>query len=106
MVEPERERDVLGHRQGWDEVEALEDEPHSAASQYGEAATAQAGEIRPAESDRARSRALEAGGALQEGRLARTRWPDHRRHGARDECGRHIDERVRAVATTTEVLAD
>jgi hypothetical protein len=71
-VEAQRKRDVLGDGQGRHQVEALEDESNSPPPEDSEAAAAQASEIRPTQTDRARGRAVEAGGTLEEGRLPRT----------------------------------
>src|SRR5580704_4902112 len=70
-VQPERERDVLSGGERRHEVQRLEDEPDLAAAQYGQSAPAQAGQVRAADSDRAGSRGIQAGRALQQRGLAR-----------------------------------
>ncbi|HEY6427852.1 MAG TPA: hypothetical protein VIX84_11500 [Acidimicrobiales bacterium] len=105
-VETQRERDVFRNGQSRHQVEALEDESHSPTPEYGEAAAAQASEVRPTQADRSRGRAVEAGGALEEGRLPRTRGSDNCRDGAGGERRGDIDERVIPVPSAAEVLAE
>ena len=67
VVEAERQRDVLRHREARDEVERLEHEADSLATQYRQLAPAQAVEVGTAEAHGARRRTVKAGGNLEEG---------------------------------------
>ena len=70
--EPRRQRDVLLGGQRAEQVEGLEDEADALAAQPGERPLAEPAELVLAEADAALRRPVQAGGDLQQRRLARS----------------------------------
>jgi hypothetical protein len=89
VVQPERQRDVLLHRQLGQQVEVLEDEADALPPQHRLPALGEPGQIGAAQPDRAGRGPLEPSRALQQRRLARPGDAEHRGERTRAERQRH-----------------
>ena len=99
MVQPERQRDVLRHRQLRQQVEVLEHEADAAPPQHRLPAVGEPGQVRPAQPHRAGRGTLEPGRALQQRRLARPGDAEYRAERTCPERQRHpVKRRDRAPA--------
>jgi hypothetical protein len=89
VVQPERQRDVLLHRQLGQQVEVLEDEADALPPQHRLPALGEPGQVGAAQPDRAGRGPLQSGRALQQRRLARPGNAEHRGERTRAERQRH-----------------
>ncbi|OIQ77913.1 hypothetical protein GALL_403830 [mine drainage metagenome] len=90
----ERQGDVLGRRQGRDEVERLEDEAEPRAAQPGELALVHPTDVLAVDDDAPRRRGVETGHAVHEGGLARSGGSHDRRELPAREVDVDPGERV------------
>ncbi len=100
-TEIEGQRDVLERGERGDEVVGLEDETDVRATNAGELLVAEGREVGVADGDGARGQGIEAGQAVHQGALARTRWS----HDGGEFSGFEVDGHAIESAHLTVVLA-